>query len=630
MFRPKKKYIINTPATTYTSPEVSEPFDNTNEFISFCTEHLDYMRMIELPDLIPIEYHIQETSHSSEDTITNHIKKTICKLEKKGENTPFILQEIAKKDYSQDESISSKSIQKQAILVYFESSPHIEFIIRNVILKLGAYWSHSIVCGNSNYEFMQRVASTISNKITIIKLENCENSIQHNQYMKTPEYWNLLVGAKILHYTSNTTIFKKNIDEFMDYDYISASSFHQLGTGSLSLRTKQTMIDILEKFNDENHESEDMYFSRIMNENSIAKLADRDTSSKFSTEYVKNPESMGGHKYWYDDDNWKHRLLENVVIQFKPLHNINEQEFRGGWKTVIYKLIECKFFSECSETVFLDILEQHFSLNKNNIFENKWRGIVHLTPNGPPYLSNENIANLFSNSYFLKSMEHCSCLFTLSPRVTNYLQNKFIEIERPCKIITLKHPVVQENIIPFSFEKFKENPHKRLIQIGQQYRKMTSIYIVPVPENYTKMWLTGTMNFKRLKYIMNLEQKYLNIRITKKTEKNVIKYYTRSYEEYDEYLCKNIVFIDLFDAAANNAVLECIIRKTPLIVNRIQGVIDYLGENYPLYFSNIWEIPELLSENKLLEAHEYLKTIDTKSLEIDYFIRKLLTHIHSD
>lgn len=624
MFRSKKRYINNTTLTT-PMPEVSEPFDNTDEFIAFCLEHLDYIRMIELPNLVRIPPRVQESSHSDEDTITNNIKKMISKLEKKGEYTPFIIEEIAKKEYSQDEC--PKSVQKQAVLVYFECSPHIEFVIRNIILKLGASWHHTILCNTSNYEYIKEIANRISSNISIIKLDNCDNMDQHKQRMKTSEYWQLFVGEKILHYTSTTTIFKKNIDEFMEYDYISASSFHELGNGSLSLRTRQTMIDILEKFRDESGEPEDIFFPKIMNDHAIGKVADKTTSSRFSTELIKNSESMGGNNYWSYDSNWKTRLYENVIIQFKPMHNADSLEFRGGWKTVVYKLIECKFFSESSDSAFLDILEQHFSTIKDQTFHNKWTGIVHLTHNGPRYLFNENIANLFSNEHFLKSINNCSMLFTLAPYVSNYLKMEFEKIQKPINIITLKHPVVQDNIIPFSFDKFKSNMNKRLIQIGQQYRKMTSIFRVSIPENYTKMWLTGTKSMKRINYIMKMEQKYLNLRITKQMEYDVIKYYTKTYEEYDEFLSQNIVFIDLFDAAANNTVLECIVRNTPLIVNKLPGVVYYLGENYPLYFSNLEEVSSLLQEEKLLEAHEYLKTIDTKSLEIDYFVRKLLTYI---
>ena len=67
----------------------------------------------------------------------------------------------------------------------------------------------------------------------------------------------------------------------------------------------------------------------------------------------------------------------------------------------------------------------------------------------------------------------------------------------------------------------------------------------------------------------------------------------------NKLLEKNIVFIDLYDSAANNTVLECIIRNTPLIVNRTPGVVEYLGEDYPLYFDNLDEVDGLLELEKL-------------------------------
>jgi hypothetical protein len=448
--------------------------------------------------------------------------------------------------------------------------------------------------------------------------------------MKTREYWEMFSADKLLHYTPTTSIFKRNIDQFMQYDYISASSHHELGTGSLSLRTRQTMIDILTNSENEvalSETPEDMFFSKLMHERAIGNLADKHASGMFSTEYVDNPESMGGHNYWSTNKSWRTRVFESIIIQFKPWHNADSLEFRGGWKSVLYRLKELKFFKEDSETHFFDILEQHFSPSKTMTCENKWAGIIHLTPNGPPYLENENIALLFSNPYFLKSLDTCFALFTLSPYITNYMQAEFEKIQRPIDVITLKHPVVQENILPFSFENFQNNSEKILIQVGQQYRKMSSIYQVNVPENYSKMWLTGTKAFTRIQHIIKKEQVYLNKYITTQMYHSVKLHYTETYEEYDEYLSKNIVFIDLFDAAANNTILECIVRKTPIIVNKIPGVVDYLGEGYPLYFSELHEVSELLTEEKLLAAHEYLKKMDCTDIEIDVFVGKLMRSI---
>ena len=56
---------------------------------------------------------------------------------------------------------------------------------------------------------------------------------------------------------------------------------------------------------------------------------------------------------------------------------------------------------------------------------------------------------------------------------------------------------------------------------------------------------------------------------------------------YDLLLMQNIVFINLIDASAVNTILECIVRNTPIIVNKIDGIIDYLGEDYPLYYNEL-------------------------------------------
>jgi hypothetical protein len=105
-------------------------------------------------------------------------------------------------------------------------------------------------------------------------------------------------------------------------------------------------------------------------------------------------------------------------------------------------------------------------------------------------------------------------------------------------------------------------------------------------------------------------------------------YYTQTYEEYDELLTKNIIFIDFFDAAANNAIVECIIRHTPIIVNKVGGIEEYLGEKYPLYFSNLDEVPNLLTDEKIIEAYQYSVKINKEQLSLNYFISELNNEIY--
>ena len=84
--------------------------------------------------------------------------------------------------------------------------------------------------------------------------------------------------------------------------------------------------------------------------------------------------------------------------------------------------------------------------------------------------------------------------------------------------------------------------------------------------------------------------------------------YYKDDREYDYLLSRNIVFIDLYDSSANNVIVECIARNTPLAVNRHPAVIEYLGESYPLYFDTVEEASRLIEDKQRVEAaHDYLR-----------------------
>ena len=83
------------------------------------------------------------------------------------------------------------------------------------------------------------------------------------------------------------------------------------------------------------------------------------------------------------------------------------------------------------------------------------------------------------------------------------------------------------------------------------------------------------------------------------------------------------VFVDLFDASANNTVLECIVRNTPIIINKLDAVVEYLGDGYPLYYNELSEVPNLINGENILRAHNYLKQMDKTPFKISTFLNKL-------
>lgn len=544
----------------------------------------------------------------------------------------------------------------ESVLIEYRCFPHIEFLIRNTIIKLGEKWCHTIVCGNLNYEYMIRVCSTISNKIKVIKtnFDNLSPS-DYSNFLSSLNFWNLLGGEKILIYQEDSIIFKNNISEFLKWDYIGApwpennnDNSVCVGNGGLSLRTKSIMIKIINSIDIKNTKvnsstfeytkitkstviPEDVYFSKNMEDLKIGLLADRKSASDFSTETILNTDSFGGHNFWLNDHNWKERILKNNIIQFKPNFDLSIIEHRGGWRSILQRLQRNNFYSNTSSYDFFDVIELKFMWNKeeNYVCKNKWAGLVHCTPKTPDFLSSSNITKLFYNKHFIESLPQCKFIITFNSYVTNYLKDKLLDLKFDVPLYTVKHPVDTENIILFDYNKFIANNDKNIIQIGQQLRKMSSIYLLNTRDNFKKIWLTGTKNFNKCQELLNKEISFFNI--DKNNFKGSVKMdYTNTFHEYDELLSKNIVFVDLFDAAANNTILECIIRNTPIIVNKLPQIFEYLPEDYPLYFNDLDEIPNLLTNKKILAAHNYLTKMEKKDLSIDFFTKKIteITYSH--
>ena len=90
-------------------------------------------------------------------------------------------------------------------------------------------------------------------------------------------------------------------------------------------------------------------------------------------------------------------------------------------------------------------------------------------------------------------------------------------------------------------------------------------------------------------------------------------------EEYERVLATDVILSEVFAASANNVVIDCMVRNTPLVINRHPAVFEYLGSDYPLYFETITEVPRLLSPERVVAAHRYLAARDKSELRGEFF-----------
>jgi hypothetical protein len=302
-------------------------------------------------------------------------------------------------------------------------------------------------------------------------------------------------------------------------------------------------------------------------------------------------------------------------------------EWRGGWIDVIDHLYKTNIITDEERDIyFFDIIESEFifpksrSRKKEFIIEKKWIGMIHITETIPNLDTYKNFSfsldDLLINKCFIKNLKNCIGLITFASNI----RDKIISYNLNVPVIFLKHPIDQNNLIKFNLNKFQNNLNKNVILLGQQLRKFTSIY--KLKTKYEKKIFPGTKKyFKHIRNKTREEAKFFNYKINVDSIEMI---YLDKYKDYDNMLVSNIIFMDMFDTGANNAVLECIARNIPFFINRVGGIFDYLGYDYPMYFNKLSEVEDILNDNaKLYKLYSktffYLQNMDKTDISLDFF-----------
>lgn len=237
--------------------------------------------------------------------------------------------------------IISTGKKLEAVLIEFRLIVHLGFIIKNAILKLGSNWSFTVVCGNENYFFIQKIKDDLKRNIRIINLPI--QSLTREQYsvmLMKSSFYRQFEGEKLLFMQEDSLIFKSLPEKFLVYDYIGAPfSNKHVGNGGLSLRDKSCMIEIcltyFDKHNQQreyyaeilkkykpkiinrygkkyfNHSNlfyiyqleleliEDYNICKIIREKNLGKLPVWKLATEFSIEKYYHEDSFGCHQPWY-------------------------------------------------------------------------------------------------------------------------------------------------------------------------------------------------------------------------------------------------------------------------------------------------------------------------------------------
>lgn len=288
---------------------------------------------------------------------------------------------------------------------------------------------------------------------------------------------------------------------------------------------------------------------------------------------------------------------------------------RSGWPYV-FKYLET--VHSRNGILFDDFVEQNFCYkDKPTVYREPWVGVFHHPPT-IPYFGNlrEDLLVMMQKPEFIESAKNLKMAFALSEHLAQFLR-RYLK----CPVVVLKHPCGIPNL-KWTLERYSRNRHKTLIQVGYYLRNTQLVNQIPL-SSFHKLRLWTKKDWVRefdervRKYWAGIRREYGGY-----TDMTFI-----PASHYDSYLSNNIVVMEVFDASASNGVLDCIVRNTPIIINKNPAVVEYLGENYPLYFKDPSEIPGIAKRAE--EAHEYLKKMDKTWLNAELFVKQVLTHIES-
>jgi hypothetical protein len=248
-------------------------------------------------------------------------------------------------------------------------------------------------------------------------------------------------------------------------------------------------------------------------------------------------------------------------------------------------------------------------------YRRPWVGFLHIPPGVPEWLDwRKSPLHIFQLAEWRESLPYCRGLVVLSEWMRAWLEPR---VEVP--VLALKHPTSPADV-RFDFGEFLR-AGAPVVQVGWWLRRLTSIHELPLPASRKRLLIPHEgPGLARFLEALESERRRNSAPTLDEWAARILPRLPD--DEYDRLLASSLIFVHLHDSAANNAIVECLVRGTPLLVNPLPSVREYVGEDYPLYFTSLEEAARKASDLDLVhDAHRFLAGKDFAFLSGTAFCR---------
>lgn len=299
-----------------------------------------------------------------------------------------------------------------------------------------------------------------------------------------------------------------------------------------------------------------------------------------------------------------------------PAHAVGAHHGRGGWPAVHSQLAAAQ--SDSAPVLLDDFLDLNIKKNEcNKHYHTPWVGIIHqpATINSPIRGDAGQVWDRMLRYAHPQLFDKCKGFIVLSTNLAGAVVKQAPTIH----VHVLRHPTVyQPQFAP-------PIARRTLLQAGFYLRDTRAIFKVQPVDGwvYARLAPQADWHLPRDKELMH---HWGGLEINPQ----VVDLPRQSDDDYDDLFATSVVLTYLFGASANNVVLECMARRTPIIVNKLPAVVEYLGADYPLYIPgeshleclhHVKTLHEWVTDEKILAAQHHLCQLP--KLEIPDFVNEV-------
>jgi hypothetical protein len=234
------------------------------------------------------------------------------------------------------------------------------------------------------------------------------------------------------------------------------------------------------------------------------------------------------------------------------------------------------------------------------------------------------LETVLESDAFLQSAPLCVALFAFSMTLATAVSDTLSEMGfKKASVCSVHHPVavLEPSLLfdPVVDLKFALSKTASIVLLNKPYTRVESLHKLQTRRQKILLHHQYSTDDNSLDMELLHRQAIAEMQLDLQPVDRDVRLNVASKDELNLMLRRNIVIVDTWAAAAVPSTLEALTFQAPFLIRKMPETIEHIGEDYPLFFTSLQTVQNLLDDEallqqKMMEAHTYLKLLDPTNL----------------